>query len=107
MKVLLDECVTRLIKRDLLGYEVHTVEEAGMKGLKNSQLLRSASGQYDVLITVDQKLTYQQNLKSLRIAVLILAARKNSYEALRPLIPQALEALKQIRPGEIVTIKAT
>lgn len=51
MRVLLDECVTRLLKRDFVGHDVYTVEEAGLKGLKNSPLLRSASGHYDVLVT--------------------------------------------------------
>jgi len=49
---------------------------------------------------------YQQDLRSLNIAILVLVARKNSYGALHPLMPQALEALKRIKPGEVVTIKA-
>ena len=61
MRVLLDECVTRYLKRDLPGHEVFTVEEAGFKGLKNGRLLESAAGHYDVLITVDQNLQHQQN----------------------------------------------
>jgi Domain of unknown function (DUF5615) len=56
MKLLLDECVTRHLKRDLTGHEVHTVEEAGFKGLENGDLLKAASGVYEVLITVDQNL---------------------------------------------------
>jgi hypothetical protein len=62
MRVLLDECVTRYLKRDLPGHEVFTVEEAGFKGLKNGRLLQAAAGQYGALITVDQNLRYQQNL---------------------------------------------
>ncbi len=50
MKVLLDECVTRYLKRDFTGHKVFTVEEAGFKGLKNGRLLQTASGQYDVLM---------------------------------------------------------
>lgn len=107
MRVLLDECVTRLLKRDFVGHDVYTVEEAGLKGLKNSPLLRSASGQYDVLVTVDQNLAYQQNLESLGMAILILVAKKNTYDALRPLMPQALDALKRIKPGQVVTIAVT
>ena len=107
MKVLLDECVTRKLKRDFQGHEVYTVEEAGLKGLKNGALLRSASGQYDVLVTVDQNLQYQQNIKHLDLAVLVLAGRRNSYEALYPLMNQALDALKQIKSGEVVIIKGT
>jgi hypothetical protein len=68
--------------------------------------LRSASGQYDVLVTVDQNLQYQQDIKSLRLAILVLAAKRNSYQALHPLMNQALDALKQIKPGEVVVIKA-
>jgi hypothetical protein len=53
MRVLLDECVTRYLTRDLGGHEVFTVEEAGFKGLKNGRLLRAAAGRYEVLVTVD------------------------------------------------------
>ena len=87
MRVLLDECVTRYLKRDLAGHEAFTVEEAGFKGLKNGRLLQAASGQYDVLVTVDQNLTYQQNLKSLRIAIVVLSAKRGTYPMLRPLMP--------------------
>lgn len=55
---------------------------------------------------MDQSLAYQQNPELLGIAILILVARKNSYDALRPLIPQALDALKHIKPGQVITIKA-
>jgi hypothetical protein len=51
MRVLLDECVTRYLKRDLPGHEDFTVEETGFKGLKNGRLLQAAAGSYDVLIT--------------------------------------------------------
>jgi predicted nuclease of predicted toxin-antitoxin system len=106
MKVLLDECVTRKLRRDFQEHEVHTVEEAGLKGLKNGNLLRAAAGHYDVLVTVDQNLPYQQNIKSLNLAVLVLAARRNTYDALHPLMDEALESLKKIQPGEAVVIKA-
>ena len=107
MKVLLDECVTRKLRRDFQGHEVHTVEEGGLKGLKNGDLLRSASGRYDVLVTVDQNLQYQQNIESLKLAILVLAAKRNSYDSLHPLVNQALDALKQIKFGEVVVIKAS
>jgi len=105
MKVLLDECVTRKLRHDFSGHDVHTVEQAGFKGLKNGQLLGAASGNYDVLVTVDRNLHYQQNLKLFSIAVLVLAAKRNSYESLRPLIREALEALKHISSGEVVIIE--
>jgi predicted nuclease of predicted toxin-antitoxin system len=107
MRVLLDECVTRKLRQDFQEHEVHTVEEAGLKGSKNGDLLRLADGQYDVFVTVDQNLQYQQDIKSLNLAVLVLAAKRNSYEALHPLMNRALDALKQIKSGEVVTIKAS
>ena len=104
MKLLLDECVTRFVKRDLSDHEVHTVDEAGFKGLENGDLLRAASGTYDVLITVDQKLPYQQNVADLQIAILVLAAKRNSYARLKPLLPQALKALETIKPGDVIRL---
>ena len=71
MKLLFDECVVHDLKRDLAGHEVSTVLEAGFGGLENGQLLRAATGKYDVLITVDRNLPFQQNPGSLQIAVLI------------------------------------
>jgi hypothetical protein len=58
MKLLLDECVVRDLKKDLVGHEVSTVVEAGFGGLENGALLRAASSQYDVLITVDRNLSF-------------------------------------------------
>jgi hypothetical protein len=104
MRVLLDECVTRYLKREFVGHEAHTVEEAGLKGLKNGRLLQAASGRYDALVTVDQNLRYQQNLTALAIAVIVLKARRSTYPMLKLLMPEVLEALTKIKPGEVVMV---
>ena len=104
--MLLDECVTRFVKRDLIGHDVHTIEEASLKGLENGDLLRAASGTYDVLITVDQNLPYQQNVAGLNIAIIVLAAKRNSYARLKPLLPRALKALETIKSGDVMRIEA-
>lgn len=105
MRVLLDECVTRYLKRDLIGHQVHTLQEAGFSGLKNGELMRAAIGKYDVLVTVDQNIPYQQNLKAAEIAVLILVAKSITYTALKPLVPLLLNALQKIKPGEIIHLR--
>lgn len=104
MRVLLDECVTHYLKRDFEAHEVLTVEEAGFKGLKNGQLLESASGRFDVLVTVDQNLQYQQNLANHSVAVIVLKAKRSTYPMLKPLMPQVSELLEKINPGEIVVV---
>jgi predicted nuclease of predicted toxin-antitoxin system len=104
MKVLLDECVTRYLKRDFVGHEVLTAEEAGFKGLKNGRLLQAASGQYEVLVTVDQNLQYQQNLKNFAIAIIVLKVKRSTYPMLKPLMSQVLKTLEKIKPGEIVAV---
>ena len=99
---------TRFVKRDLAAeHEVLTVEEVGLKGLKNGALLNAAAdNRFDVLVTVDQNIPYQQNTGDLTIAILLLVAKSNSYARLQPLMPQAVEALKAIRAGEVVRIEA-
>jgi len=82
------------------------VEDAGFKGLENGDLLKAASGVYEVLITVDRNIPYQQRMTNLAIAVLILVAKRNKYEHLKPLIPRARQALETIKPGEVVEIEA-
>lgn len=62
MTILLDECVPRPLKRFLTGHSVHTAQQAGLGGYKNGQLLKAAEGAFDLLLTSDQNLRYQQNL---------------------------------------------
>ena len=105
MKLLLDECVTRRLKREFPNHEVHTVDEAGFKGLENGDLPKAASGKYEVLVTVDRNLPYQQNISGLDIAILVLAAKRNSYVRLKPLMPRALIALESLNAGDISRIE--
>ena len=107
MKLLLDECVTRYLKPDFIGHDVKTVREAGFMGLKNGQLLRAAEPEFDVLVTVDQSIRHQQNLATFDLGVLILAAKTNRYEDLKPLVPRALEALKSLQTGAYVLVEAS
>jgi hypothetical protein len=97
--------LTRHLKRDLAGHEVHTVEDAGFKGLENGDLLKAASGADEVLITVDRNIPYQQNIAGLNIAILIVAAKRNSYAHLKPLIPRALNALESMKVGDVIRIE--
>ena len=105
MKLLLDECVTRFLKRDFVGHDVSTVAEAGFRGLRNGALLQAASARFDVLVTVDRNLPFQQNISTLQIAVLLLIAPGTKYADLKPLIPEVLAALPAIKPGELLRIQ--
>ncbi len=104
MKLLFDECVTNYLKPEFAEHEVSTIEEAGFKGLKNGKLLEAASPKFDVLITVDQNLRFQQNIKNFDIAILVLKAARSTYPMLKPLVPRALEKLRSIDPGDIVIV---
>lgn len=105
MKLLLDECVVYNLKRDLVGHEVSTVVEARFGGLENGELLRAASGEYDVFITVDRNLPFQQDIGSFQIAVLILIARGITYPDLKSLVPEVLASLSTIQPGELLRVE--
>lgn len=105
MKLLLDECTPKRLKRSFIGYEISTVDEAGFKGLKNGKLIQaSVDAGFDVLITVDKNIEHQQNKAALPLAIIILAAQSNRLESLLPLVPKALEALANIKTGEIVKV---
>lgn len=86
MKVLIDECAPRKLKAVLVanGYECTTAQEAGWSGKENGELLAEAEAHFDVLVTVDQNLRYQQNLTGRRIAVVVLRARSNRLADLEP-----------------------
>ena len=83
MKVLLDECVDWRLARDIVGHEVKTARQMGWTTLKNGELLTLASRHFDVFVTVDRNLAFQQNVSSFSIAVLVLMARSNRLADLR------------------------
>ena len=104
MRLLLDECVPKRLKRELLGHEVKTVQDMGWAGIKNGALLKLADGQFDALLTVDQGIEYQQNLSALTISVVVIQAASNDVDDLRPLLPAVELALTDLRAGEIYRV---
>ncbi|NCJ08398.1 hypothetical protein GS597_18170 [Synechococcales cyanobacterium C] len=106
MKLLLDECIDRKLAREFPGYEVKTVPQMGWAGVKNGQLLTLAAADFDVFITVDRNLSFQQNLPAFDIAVIILKVPSNRLVDLKPLIPQVLAILFTVTKGQATVIGA-
>lgn len=106
MKILIDENLPRNLAAHLEGHECRTVAECGWSGNKNGRLLTLADPLFGVLLTLDKNLPYQQNLASVRIAVLILHARSNRIPDLPPLLPECLAALAAIQPGQVLRVGA-
>jgi hypothetical protein len=104
VRVLLDECLPRQLRRALPGHQVRTVPEAGWAGVSNGELLHRAAPEFDVFLTVDRNLTFQQNLTSLELAVVVLVAVSNDVEDLRPLMSKVLEILPSLRKGQVVRV---
>jgi hypothetical protein len=91
MRILLDESLPIELRSEIAGHEVRYDREMGWSGLKNGELLTQAAALFEVLVTADQNLEYQQNLDTLPIAVSVLVARSNRIEQLRPLLPRLVE----------------
>ncbi len=105
MRILLDECLPNRLKHELPEHAVWTVQERKWSGIKNGKLLLLAEVDFDVFITVDQNMSYQQDLAKFRIAVVALSAPTNRLQSLKPLIPELLKTLSIIAAGEFVRIK--
>jgi hypothetical protein len=105
MKVLLDECIPRKLKRELLDHDCRTVSEAGFAGQKNGRLLSLAENSgFQVFVTMDKGLEYQQNLLSRRIGILLIRASSNRFADLLPHVEACRLALNSIGPGELIRI---
>ena len=101
MRILLDECVNAGIKAAFPGHQITTVPETGWSGIKNGQLLALIAGNFDVFITIDQNIRFQQNLTGLSFAILFVSVPNNMIHSFRPLFPVLLETVENLRPGEI------
>jgi predicted nuclease of predicted toxin-antitoxin system len=104
MKILLDECVDWRLSRDIVGHDVKTVYQMGWQTIKNGELMRLASENFDVFVTVDRNLSFQQNLSAYTFSVIVLAAKTNRLADLRPLVPKLLEVIPTAGIGEATLI---
>ncbi len=104
MRLLLDECIDRRFARELSCHFVRTVPQMGWATIKNGRLLRLAKKEFDVFVTVDRNLSFQQNLPKIDLAVALLQAKSNRLEDLQPLAIPLLAALDNMKPGKVVVI---
>jgi hypothetical protein len=100
VRLLLDECIDRRLAGALAWHEVQTVSQMGWSGIKNGELLALAEVEFEIFITVDRNLSFQQNLPKFNIAVLVLHAPSNRLADLRPLIPKVLSILPTLSKGK-------
>jgi predicted nuclease of predicted toxin-antitoxin system len=104
VNILFDECVPARFARSLSGHSLTTVQRRGWAGIKNGDLLALAEKEFDAFITVDRKLSVQQDLRKLRTPVLLLRARTNRLEDIRPLAGELLEKLPRASAGALTII---
>lgn len=106
MKILLDECVDQKLRFLFANHDCQSAAHAKLSGLKNGVLLAAAEAAgFHVLITTDQEIPYQQNLKGRQISILILCAPTNRLADLTILVPGALISLQSIQPGQVLRIE--
>jgi predicted nuclease of predicted toxin-antitoxin system len=106
MRVLLDEQLPRHLAREIGGHDVSTVQQRGWAGLKNGELLRvAADAGFDVLVTADRNLQFQQNLSQSRLGIILLVASSNALEDLLPLVPSLLATIPKSRPAQLLRVE--
>ena len=105
MRILLDECLPKDLRKHLVGHECETVPRAGFSGKGNGELLEEAerSG-WEVLLTLDQGMPYQQNLLGRTISIAVIKAQSNRLPDLLPQVPRILTVLRSINRGQAVLI---
>lgn len=106
MRVLLDECLPRQLKRDLVGHDSRTAAEMGWASRENGELLSLAVDQFDVFLPVDRNLSNQQDVGQFDIRAVVLVARSSRLADLQPLIPQVLETLETALPRQVTKVGA-
>jgi predicted nuclease of predicted toxin-antitoxin system len=104
VKILLDECLDRRFARDLVGHFVTTVPRRGWAGIKNGELLALAEKEFDVFVTIDRKIAIEQDLTRFTLAVVLLRARTNRLEHIRPLAALLLEQLEHASIGTLTVV---
>ena len=94
-----------MLLRELTGHDAHHVVDLGWSSRRNGERLKlMVAEHFEALFTVDRNLLFQQNLRASGIAVVIAVARTNRVKELRPLMPKVLDALRNLKAGEVVSV---
>ena len=105
MKILLDENLPHALRAELAEYDVFTVSYLGWKGMRNGNLLRQAAEfGFDVLVTQDWGIQYEQNVANLPLSIVVLHAKSNDMEDLGPLVPELKAALGSVQPRTLTRV---
>ena len=103
MRTLIDECIDERFRNSFSNHDCQTARYAGLAGLQNGELLTAAqTAKFDVFLTVDQGIEYQQNLAGRSIAISIFRTKSNRLKDLLPHVSVCLAHIESIQPGEIV-----
>ncbi len=106
MRILLDECVTRKLKQYLTEFDVKTVVEMEWSGLKNGNLMKVAiEEKFDILLTIDKNIEYQQNIGKYQISVVVLDVEKSTISCLLELLPKFKTQITEFKFGQAYLIK--
>ena len=103
--VLLDENLPRKLRRDLREFAVRTVQEENWTSFANGELLVRAQGRFDVLLTADRRLQFQQNLAQFNIGVVVIVTVTLQYRHIRLAIEEIRTALAIIEPGQVLQVQ--
>lgn len=104
MNIFLDECIDWRLSREIISHDVKTARQMGWTTIKNGELLVLAAEHFDVFVTVDRNLAFQQSIVALQIAVIVLRAKSNRLGDLKPLVPDLLAALGAAKPGRVMLV---
>jgi predicted nuclease of predicted toxin-antitoxin system len=105
MRILIDECLDWRLGRALTGHECVSVQKMGWGGIKNGRLLALAQEEFDVFLTADRNLSFQQNTTQFQIAVVVLVAGSTQLDKTLLLMPQVLTLLPTLTPGQVAIVK--
>jgi len=104
-RVLFDENLPRQLRRELTEFSVRTVQEEGWGSFQNGQLLRRAEPTFEVLVTADRRMKYQQNLASFSMGVVVIKTPRLQLRLLLTIIEELREAIRTVNPGELIVIE--
>ena len=106
MRILIDECIDERFRNYLPGHDCQTARYAGLAGLSNGELLTAAeTARFDVFLTADQGIEYQQNLTGRNIAIIIFRTKSNRLRDFLPHVPTCLAHIESIQPGQVMRIE--